>query len=54
MKIYDKIKDRKLHYNITREAVKISALSSSKYRSNLISNINILHVKKYCFFIKVE
>ena len=30
MTIYDKIKDEKLQYGISREAEKISALSSSK------------------------
>ena len=30
MRIDDKIRDLKLHYNITREAAKISALSSGK------------------------
>ena len=30
MKIYDKIKDEKLQYDINREAAKISALSSGK------------------------
>ena len=30
MKITDKIRDEKLHYNISKEAAKISALSSGK------------------------
>ena len=30
MKIYDKIKDEKLQYDINREAAKISTLSSGK------------------------
>ena len=31
MRINDKIRDEKLHYDINREAAKISALSSSKF-----------------------
>ena len=41
MAIDDKIRDRKLQYDITREAAKISILSSGK-----IVNMNTLQEKK--------
>ena len=43
----DKIRDEKPQYDITREAAKISTLSSGK-----LINMNILQVKKYCVLIK--
>ena len=46
MAIDDQIRDKKLQYDINREAAKISALSSGK----LISR-NILQVKKYYLLI---
>ena len=45
----DKIKDKKLQYDINRETAKISALSSGE-----IDKYDILQVKKYCHLIKVE
>ena len=42
MTIEDRIRDEKMQYDINREAVKISALSSS---------MNILLLKKYCHLI---
>ena len=47
MTIDDKIRDEKLQYNINREAVKKSALSSGK-----LINMNFLQVKKYYLLIK--
>ena len=47
MSIDDKIRDEKLQYDISREAAKISAVSSGK-----LINMNILQVKKYCLGIK--
>ena len=49
MTIDDKIRDKKLQFNINIEAAKISALSSGK-----IDNMNILQVKKYYLPIKEE
>ena len=39
----DTIRDEKLHYDINREAAKISSMSSGK-----LINMNILQVKNYC------
>ena len=46
MTIKDQIRDEKLQYDINREAVKISALSSDK-----IDKYDILVVKTYCHLI---
>ena len=43
----NKIRDKKLQYDINREAANISALSSRK-----IDKYNILQVKKCCLLIK--
>ena len=48
MTINDQIRDEKLHYDINREAAKISTLSSGK----IFINMNILLVKIYCHPIK--
>ena len=50
MTIDDKIRDEKLQYNINKEALKISALSSEKKKINR----NFLQAKKSCPLIKVE
>ena len=42
----DEIRDEKLQFNITREAVKVSALSSVK-----LVNMNIVHLRKYYHLI---
>ena len=47
MAIDDKIRGEKLHYDINREAAKISALPSGK-----IDKMNTLQVNKYCLLIK--
>ena len=47
MTIDGQIEDEKLQYDISREAAKVSALSSEK-----LTSMNILLVKKYCFLIK--
>ena len=47
MTIDDKVRDKKLQYDINIEAVKISALSSKK-----LINMNILQVKKYYLLIE--
>ena len=47
MTIDDQTKDKKLQYNINKEAAKISVLSSGK-----LINMNILHAKKYYPLIK--
>ena len=44
MIIDDQIRDKKLQYDINREAAKISALSS--YHQEKLINTNILQVKK--------
>ena len=49
MTIDDEIGDEKLQFNITREAAKVSALSSVK-----LVNMNIVHVKKYYHLIQIE
>ena len=49
MRIDDKIRDKKLQYNISKEAAKISALSSE-----ILIKMNILQAKKYFYLIKVE
>ena len=49
MTIDEKIRDKKLQYNIKREASKISVFSSSE-----LINMNMLHVKKYYLLIKVK
>ena len=41
MKTGEKIREKKLHYDISKDAAKISAVSSSKI------NRNILQVRKY-------
>ena len=46
MTFKDQIRDEKLQYDIKRETVKISALSSVK-----LINMNILLVKKHCHLI---
>ena len=47
MTIDDKVRDKKLQYDINIEAAKISALSSKK-----LINMNILQVKKYYLLIE--
>ena len=47
MKIDDKIRNEKVQYNIYKEAVKISALSSGK-----IEKYDILRAKKYLLIKK--
>ena len=47
MIIYDKIRNEKLQYDINRDAVNISALSSGKF-----GNMNNLQVKKYFLLTK--
>ena len=47
MKIDDQIRDKKLQYDINREAAKISALSLTK-----LVSMNILLMKKYYHIIK--
>ena len=47
MTIDDKIRDKKLPWDINREAGKIPALSYGK-----IENMGIFQVKKYCLLIK--
>ena len=49
MAINEKIRDKKMQYDINREATKISALSSSK-----IDKYDTLQVRKYYLLIKVE
>ena len=49
MTVDDKITDKKLEYNFIREPAKIPTLSSGK-----LINMNILHVQKYYFLIKVK
>ena len=49
MTIDDKIRYKKLQYDINREVGKISALSSGK-----VDKLNILQVKKYYVLIKEE
>ena len=49
MAIYDKAGDKKLQYDIDREAAKLS----SSHQEKLI-NMNILQVKKYYLLIKEE
>ena len=49
MTIDDKIRDKKLQYDINREAAKISALLSGK-----LTNMNFLQGKKSYHLIKVE
>ena len=49
MTIDEKIRDKKLQYNIKRETSKISVFSSSE-----LINMNMLHVKKYYLLIKVK
>ena len=45
MTIKDQIRDKKLQYDIHREAAKISALSSK------LTSMKILLVQKYCLLI---
>ena len=49
MTIDNKVKDKKLQYDINREAAKYQHYFQVK-----LINMNILHVKKYCHLIKVE
>ena len=47
MAIDDKIKDEKLHYDINREAARISL-----YHQVKLENMNISQVKKYYLLVK--
>ena len=49
MKVDDKIKDKKLQYDIDRDADK-----HQHYHPEKLINMNILQSKKYCHPIKVE
>ena len=49
MKHVNTIRYEKVQYDINREAIKISALSSSE-----IDNMNILHAKKYYPSVKLK
>ena len=49
MSVNENIRDKKLQYNINKDAAKISELSSGKS-----INMKILHLKKYYLMIKVE
>ena len=51
MTIDDKIRDENLQYDINREVTKISALSS---HLEILINMSILQVKKYCYLMKAE
>ena len=49
MTVEDTIRDKKLQYDIKTEAAKISGLSS-----DILTNMNILQVKKFYLLIKIE
>ena len=52
MTVNDKITDKKIHHDINREVVKISAVSSGKI--DKYEYMNILQPKKYYPQVKVQ
>ena len=52
MTVDDKITDKKIHHDINREVVKISAVSSGKI--DKYEYMNILQLKKYYPQVKVQ